>query len=108
MSKKKCIAKTKKGASCKSTALPGSDYCASHQSREKTARMVKDDMAQPQPAFSHPSKKRCETISKNYPAFLNRQCGALMRTSGTKENGRIKYWICPKCGATIKTVGKKI
>jgi ribosomal protein S27AE len=46
-------------------------------------------------AWAHPSAKRCV-------------CGELMASYGTRYQGRVKRWKCPKCERTEETTGTAV
>jgi len=63
-------------------------------------------------AYAHESKKRCErTMPGRWPAFLGKdaeKCDTLMKPNGTRDNGRIKRWVCESCGHHTETEGKPV
>jgi hypothetical protein len=72
---------------------------------------TQEEPEQPEPPevkYSHESARRCTGVSRSYPAFMNRKCGALMEPNGTRNGGQYKRWKCPSCNATAVTEGKPV
>ena len=62
------------------------------------------------PAYEHPSNLRCKVrvSGNNRPRFISAPCGGLMKVRRTMEGGKVKQWMCPKCGSKKPTIGKEI
>jgi len=117
--KRTCNGTTKSGKPCQARAMEGSDYCSAQQPQPETrgrkkgekVAMVKEVPAQPLPAirdgYMHPPILKCGRLLTNYPAFMGKTCGTKMKVASTAYNGQVRYWKCPKCGNTEKTVGVK-
>ena len=65
--------------------------------------------AKKNPAYSHPSKKRCPAPSRAHASFSGVKCGHLMKAVKTygPENSK-KQWKCPVCKKVVVTAGEKI
>jgi hypothetical protein len=68
----------------------------------------KEEPKEEKPVYSHESKIRCTAYAKSHPRFLDKRCDYVMKADGTTQGGKIKIWVCPKCGRRTQTEGKLI